>query len=220
MKKLIILLGIVLFCAAASASVTGINILSQEHHVSGYAYGTSVNDSYDETETFSVIESASALWWGTESYTEENPGTTEVSSSAGDFSVTAEDRSCCIWTGSWAVADSTYTFSPLTANLQFQYAGSVDMHEFENKVSVSIYDITASQSVDYREWTTEIGISFNENTNYILDPGHQYELQLYAEVSIGDTPDVTSSLEVSIVPEPCTLALLGFGGLILRRRKA
>lgn len=211
MKKLIILLGILLL----SASVEGILILSEEHHVSGYAAGTGDTTSYEQMGAYPVSGSAAAYWSG------PNPGTNEVSSSAGNLSVTAVDRSCWTLTESWAIAESTYIFLPLTADLQFQYAGRVGMHAFENKVSASIYDITDNLLVDYREWTTEFlsFVAFNEVEDYTFDPSHQYKLQLYAKVFAGDNPGATSSLVVSI-PEPCSLALFGLGGLLLRSRKA
>lgn len=216
MKKLIVLLGIVLFSTAAYGSFEGISILSQEHHVSGYAGGTGAITSYDQTETSLVSGSASALWPG------PNPGTNGAGSSAGDFGVTAVDLSRWTFTGSWALAESTYVFSPLATNLQFQYAGSVEMHAFENKVWARVFDITDNLLVDYRQWTTELssGLTFNESADYTLNLEHQYELQLYAKVFAGDNPGVTSSLEVSIVPEPCSLILLGLGGLVLLRCRA
>jgi len=216
MKKLIVLLGILLTSTAAYAGVEGITILSQEHHVSGYAAGTGDTTSYDQTEAYLVSESVFALWPG------PNPGTNETSSSAGNFSVTAVDRSRWTFTDSWALAESTYIFSPLADHLQFQYAGSVEMHAFENKVSARLYDTTDNLLVDYRQWTTELsaGLAFNETEDYTFDLSHQYELQLYAKVFAGDNPGVTSSLEVSIVPEPCSLVLLGLGVLVLRSRRA
>lgn len=216
MKKLIILLGILLPCTVASASVEGIKILSQEHHVSGYAAGTGETTSYDQTEPFPLSGTASAFWPG------QNSGINAVNSSAGNFSVTTADLSRWTFTESWAIAESTYIFSPLTAHLQFQYSGSVEPHAFENKIWLSIYDITDSLFVDDRKWSTEspIGISFIEYTNYTFDPSHQYELQLYAAVFAGDNPGVTSSLDVSIIPEPCSLLLLGLGSLVFRKREA
>jgi hypothetical protein len=212
MEKLIILLGILMPCTASIASVEGITIVSQEHHVSSYAAGTIQSSSYDQT--FPTSDSASALWSG------PNPGTNEASSSAGNFSVTAVDRSRWTFTESWAIAESTYIFSPLTPHLQFQYTGSVEMHAFENMVSARVFDITDDLLIDYREWTTELsaGLAFNEAEYYTFDLSHQYKLQLYAEVFAGDNPGATSWLEV--VPEPCSLVLLGLGGLVLRRRKA
>lgn len=216
MKKLIVLLGILLPCTGSYAGVEGVTILSQEHHVSGYAAGTGATTSYDQTEAYLVSGSVFALWPG------PNPGTNEVSSSAGNFGVTAVDLSRWTFTDSWALAESTYIFSPLAAHLQFQYAGGVEMHAFENKVWARLFDITDNLLVDYRQWTTELslGLAFNEAADYTLNLGHQYELQLYAKVFAGDNPGVTSSLEVSIVPEPCSLVLLGLGGLLLRRCRA
>jgi hypothetical protein len=209
MGKLIILLGILMPFAAVSASVEGITILSQEYHVSGYAAGTILSSSYDQTSP--VSGSASAFWWDDGFYSESNPGTNEVSSSAGDFSVTAADRSCWTFTESWAIAESTYIFSPLTEYLQFQYVGSVEMHAFENKVSARVFDITDDLLIDYREWSTEFPslLAFNEAEYYAFDLSHQYELQLYAKVFAGDNPGATSSLEVSIVPEPCNYVIAG-----------
>lgn len=212
MIKLIILLGVLL----PSVSAAGIIILSEEHHVSGYAAGAGDTTSYDQMVAYPVSGSASATWPG------PNPGIHEVSSTAGNFIVTAVDRSRWASTESWAIAESTYIFSPLTTHLQFQYVGSVEMHASENKVSAKVYDITDGLFIDQHEWTTEFPslIAFNEVEDYTFDLSHQYELQLYAKFFSGDNPGATSSLDVSIVPEPCSLLLLGLGGLVLRKRKA
>lgn len=217
MKKLLILTVIFLFCFTASAGVKGITILSQEHHVSGLAKGTLESDSYDITDTAAVSGSALALWWDEGRYSEDDPGINRVNSSAGNFSVIAVDQSIWTFTDSRATAESTYTFSPIATRLQFQYSGAVEMHFFENIVSVSLYDITDDIPVDFRKWTTEIssGISFTEDVSYTLDPSHIYQMQLYATVLAGDNPGVTSSLEVSIIPEPFSLVVLGLGGFML-----
>jgi len=222
MKTTTCLLLALICCTTAYAGIEGITILSESHHVSGTATGTTQSDSYDLTQSTSVTGSASALWQvDDEFYPGPNPGTNEVSSSAGNFSVTATDNSCWAFTGSEALAESTYTFTPLVTDLQFNYTGNVEMQAEENAVSVTIEDITNGQTIDTRLWTTGLssGLSINENLYYTFDLTHEYELKLYAKVEARGNPGVTSAIDVAITPEPATLALLAIGILLFKRKR-
>ena len=82
-----------------------------------------------------------------------------------------------------------------------------------------------------RQATIEIGASGTliVALNYaeVLD-GNRYNLYNYiddgsvyasAGLSLVATPDGLGGVEVTAVPEPITLSLLGLGGLMLRRRR-
>jgi hypothetical protein len=213
-------------CIVAGTKAGGIEVQSEKHRVWGRSFGSLISDSYDITNNSPINGSAAALWWG-EHYSEENPGTNRVFSSAGNFGVSAADQSCWTFTGSYAKAKSDYIFKPMTSQLEIAFTGGVQMHAFENWVSFILYDITNEFQLDSNVWKTEgygyigAGLSgpiINEVRNYSVSPLHQYRLELYAQVDIGDTPGVTSHLQTAITPEPASLLLLALGGLWIRKR--
>jgi hypothetical protein len=215
---------------AQAAPPVGIAIASQTHHVWGQAGGYDpatgyFANSYDLTDTAPVSGMASAPYYVDEPYYQDWV-TNTVSSRAGEFLVEAVDGSQWTFTGSWARAHSEYEFTPNTHDLGLHFDGVVAMHAFENWVTFTLSDVTDVDnpiSIDTRTWSTE-GLPGDSgivdwSQDYVCDPSHLYELTLYAQVNIGDTPGVTSRLEVTITPEPAAISLALLGGLALARRR-
>jgi hypothetical protein len=205
-----------------NANVVGISIISESHHVSGYAG----NEQYSYTDVIPVSGFASGVGW-------DGYGC-ESSSVAGNFNLDAS-----YWASAGdgkAIATSTYIFSPNTQFLSMVISGYVDeshglSYRYENDVHFRFTDITQGGEIVYYtadnyydgESVASGAYDLNwEQDYYLLNPVHQYELSLYIrEGPAGEGSIGHSWLNVSIVPEPCSLVLLSLGGLILRRtRKA
>jgi hypothetical protein len=86
------------------------------------------------------------------------------------------------------------------------------------------YTIENPATTGYPGWWTVFSKDFESPFN--LDSGPQYDVTikgLVAGTYSLDSDDYGGSdndiLEITVVPEPITIALLGLGGLLLRRRK-
>jgi hypothetical protein len=204
-------------------ATTGINIISQTHHVWGTAGGTLSDSTYDYTSSAPVSGSASALWWEDGSgYTEENPGTNFETSFAGDFHIYARDESCWTFTGSRSFAESTYLFTPQTDQLQIQFTG-INGDMYLSRVSFSLFDTITNSMVDSHELPSayqHFDAVIDWTGNYAVTSGREYALTLYARAIVGDSPYFTCELFANITPEPATLLLLGLGAMMLRRKTA
>jgi hypothetical protein len=128
--------GIVLFalCGVASAGASGIELLSETHHVWNVAAGSVASQIYDQTVTGSYSPPAtdsqlavSANGWG--SYIFPSGGQ-EIHvldtcySSAGHWAVEVHTGPDIVYGQFAAYAESTYAFRPHTDLLQIDYTGA------------------------------------------------------------------------------------------------
>lgn len=120
--------------------------------------------------------------------------------------VYAKDNSQELWTGKTAVSEvtfkipktSNFLFFARTTRLNLKFTGSVEMHSFENIVKFQLKNLTTDLVVTEKEWTTESTLLIDEVILTQIRSNNEYELLLYAHTNIGDTPQVTSELNLNM----------------------
>ncbi len=214
-KVLMMLVVGVLLVFNLGVQANTITIISQTHYVWGSA-GYNPQNFYDESDNIPVTGSASGV--GPSGY----PST--ASSSAGNFTVVATAFGDYLTRE--AYAESTYKFTSNSADLTLTLTGggSTGGWGYESISKFYFYDITAGVEIDSYYWhgpeeSPSSGYIIDLENFYTIDPGHQYGLRTYAEISLqSEGGGYHSLLNVSIVPEPATILLIGLGGLALRRK--
>jgi len=205
----------------ASGGVTGINLLSQSHHVWGFAgesqgiQPTGNVTPYNQTSAAPLAVTVGA-WPGGDPF----PG--YAHSIAGDFTALAESA---YWYSA-ANAASTYEFSPLDTLLCVRVYGCTDGWGEESGVQYTLTDSTLGSVVDEFEAIGVVApddeLCFDWQTSYAVDPGHEYVLTLYAGTSGSDGfRGANITAELACIPAPSALALGLIGAaLALRRQRA
>ena len=219
--------------AAFAGGIDGLQLISQQHHVWGFAGsatdwqpgGTEVQ--YDQTSSDPLDVSVEGTYIDFLGYED----TLTARSKAGDFRV---DATAEYWF-SKASAKSIYTFSPqpdvyaVAVNAQ---SGGFGVGEFdETNVWFSFDDLTAG--IQVAGFTAPVTADWDDqpdvwghilNGTYSVDPMHTYSMSLFAAAGIGDDGrdawlDVTVQPVVP-VPGAAILAVLGtsFVGLLRKRR--
>jgi hypothetical protein len=200
MKRALILVfaAILGFTSIVSANVSGIDLISQTHHVYGRA-GWTDPDTYDYTDNVQVNGTVSGI--GMDGY----PGS--ASSYAGDFTV--EAFAIGDYASRESLAESTYLFTPTNPVLTMTFTGegTTSGGGFEANSEFSFYDITNDLEIDSHYWQGSAEVPFQYVIDwdefYTVDPSHQYQLCIYAEAGFGSEGGYYQSLlNVSITTEP------------------
>jgi hypothetical protein len=185
------------------AEVDGLQILSQQYHVTG-SYGVwSDLDLSWHTDSYNLNSADSSGISGLVS-TENIPGLEYAlaKSSAGQFFAYAEAESFDASSG----ATASISFQPVSSGRLFAY-----LDTGLGYTEATLTDSTAGVAL----LTCSGGML--TNGNWWIESSHNYSLFLSAssDMSVGSSAGYAHA-DLSFIPEPCTLLLLGFGAAILR----
>jgi hypothetical protein len=214
--------------ASAWGYPSGIQLVSEQHHVWGYAgsetmYGPGGTQvPYDQTSSGPLYVSA------TGTYMDPYMGEWSLTawSSAGNFS----SEALSTYWFSRAHGESTYVFLPEagTGALTFTLSGSGDGVGLpESHIGFTLADLTTGVSLasllapadaDWHEWSTW---SYNWTETHWMDPTHTYVMTLSASAEGGDgTRHAILGLDVRpAVPAPGALLLAAIGVACLGWRR-
>ncbi len=208
--------------AVASGGVSGINLLSENHHVWGFAgesqgmQPTGKVTPYDQTSG-APLDVSVGQWVGPDPY----PG--YAHSVAGNFSASAES----IYWYSAAWASSEYRFTPIDALLCVRVYGGTDGYERETVVQYALADSTLGVVLDDFEAIGAVApdsnLTFDWQKCYPVDPSHEYVLTLQANSNGSDwIRGANIAADVACVPSPSALMLGAIGAVLVawRRRRS
>ncbi len=208
--------------AVASGGVSGINVLSEGHHVWGFAgesqgtQPTGFVTPYDQT-------SAAPLDVSVGHWPPGDPFPGYAHSVAGDFSVFAESA---YWYSA-ANASSEYRFTPVDTLLCVRVYGCTDGWGEESAVRYTLTDSTLGSVVDEFEAIGAVApdseLCFDWREDYAVDPGHEYVLTLYAGTTGSDwIRGAGITADLACVPVPSALMLGAIGAVLVawRRRRS
>jgi hypothetical protein len=133
-----------------------------------------------------------------------------------------------VFNSGYSQVSLTSDFQPLTPNITFILSGSTGFQPNESYIDYSLTDLTVNGPIQSRRWAQDRGEwgnfgldSLPYSSNLLLNTSHLYRLQLLTRSTNGDARQGYANLNLQIVPEPASAALviIGFAGMIFRRTR-
>jgi hypothetical protein len=118
-----------------------------------------------------------------------------------------------------AYAGLQYDFKPVSAAVGITLHCNVDVYAGDKPSGAyaTLIDLTDDQVLDECWWRCsqpEPGMKWD--TNYLLDPSHDYRLQLEASADAADDGTWSAQISATFAPEPAMMSLMLFGIPLLR----
>lgn len=229
-----------LFASTSSASLLGVDAISESHHVSGSAgYFDAIYEpdgmrvSYDQASNSPLhyrAEGKGSSWV-------PGYGVNEISEAwTGDYTVKAYAE-----LGAYAIAESVYTFQPKYGSLILNMEAYTRSTHLQPRLSYSLVDLSSGEMLLFEDieddsqsfWDGVLdtyvqeqggynyGLEAFEQYSMSVNPDSIYELRLRVGAWGGDSEEITKlGFDIAAVPEPSTIFLLATGllGLGFARR--
>lgn len=198
------------------ATVTGIMLLSQQYHVSGYCDSDEGRLTYDKTANSPL--SMTITGYKTIGVP---PATHQLNahSEADLFHIAAKSLGYDIGQTAFvarANVEATWIFSPLTNDLRIAIKGI-----FYNNIQPSgwsLTDITTDTLIIRDLLDSQYDNIYDGENLYYFDPTHQYKMEAYYTTGSDWGEGYWADWDAIITPEPTTILLLGLGAFMLRKR--
>ncbi len=219
-----------LLTSSSYSSSMGIDVLSETHHIYGWAGDNSaegVSVGYNITSKHPLHYRTDGIYYFDPYYDQA-----VAESWAGDFNLkTYSER----WEAG-AYAESTYIFQPEFSSLILGVTAQDDSTHESPTIWYSLTNLSSREQLIYdiyniyhhEDWENYV-LNHSEHYSLSVNPENTYELQMFVYGWGGDNT-ATTSLDVTIssrmhpVPEPTTIILFGTGivglfGAMLRKKK-
>lgn len=210
------------FCSVVYADMIGINVISEENYIWGFAGDSGPGETlatYDISSVSPDIQTISAdvsgSYYDRPDYLEPSRST----ASAGNFNI---DVMGGRWRA-WASGVSIYEFTTESNILNLYATGYTDTTSALDFVRLSLRDVTTGlKFFDYSFQNNYPTLSFDFEKIFNVDSNHKYMLYMFAEAGTADST-ASSGLTCNIssaltpVPEPSIMYLLttGLAGLVV-----
>ncbi|HBG28073.1 MAG: hypothetical protein A2Y10_16990 [Planctomycetes bacterium GWF2_41_51] len=205
---------LMIFCSLATANLTQVNLISQNHQVEGYVdVDENGGVSYNISDTIHVSGSCSSSHGGAHSETSDLKVDGITSGDSWNY---------------WAEAKSWYVFNPISDMLTLSISQSCvwSGSPYRSWFEYYLKDLETSEILssfygdDDFIWSTKVGANWSEwnyENQFSVLTDHRYELYLAIHADAMDGTGVT--IIADLVPEPASVIMFISGLVLLMKRK-